>query len=117
MPGHRADRVSEDIKREIVAVMKEIKDPRVTGKLLTVVRVSVSKDLSSAKVYISDLNGIESAKEAAKALNGASGFIRREVGHNLHLRKAPELNFVADDSIEHGMEIVKKLNDITGGLQ
>ena len=115
MPGHRSDRVAEDMHREIIAVMKEIKDPRVADKLLTVVRVTVSHDLSSAKVYISDFKGIKSAKEAVKVFNGASEFIRREVGQNLHLRKAPELRFIADDSVEHGMEIFKKLGDISGG--
>ena len=115
MPGHSKDRVGEDIKREIIATLKDIKDPRVAEELLTVVRVTVSGDLSYAKVYISDLKGIENAKEAAKALNGAAGFIRREVGQNLHLRKAPELKFVADDSVEQGMEIFRKLNEISGG--
>lgn len=115
MPGHNKDRVAEDIRREIIAVMKEIKDPRVADRFLTVVRVNVSGDLSSAKIFISSLKNLDEAKNAAKALNGASGFIRREVGHNLRLRKAPELQFVADDSIEHGMEIVKKLDSISGG--
>ena len=115
MPGHRADRVAEDIRREIVAVMKEIKDPRVAERFLTVVRVNVSGDLSSAKIFVSSLKNIEEAEEAVKVLNKASGFIRHEVGHNLRLRKAPELLFVADDSIEHGMEIVKKLDSIAGG--
>ena len=115
MPGHSKDRMAEDIKREIIATLKDIKDPRVAGKLLTVVRVSVSGDLSYAKVYISDIKGIESAKEAVKALDNAAGFIRGEVGRNLHLRKAPELKFVADDSVEQGMEIFRKLNEISGG--
>ena len=115
MPGHNKDRVAEDIKREIIACLKDIKDPRVAGELLTVVRVSLSSDNSFAKVYISDLKGIESAKEACKALDGAQGFIRREVGKNLHLRKAPELKFIADDSVEQGMEIFKKLGGVTGG--
>lgn len=115
MPGHNKDRIAEDIKREIIAVMKDVKDPRVADKFLTVVRVNVSGDLSSAKVYISSLGGIEEAKAAAKALNGAAGYIRGEVGHNLHLRKAPELKFIGDDSVEHGMEIMQKLHDVTGG--
>ena len=49
MAGYRIDRISEDIKREIVAVMRELKDPRVQGKLLTVVKVEVSSDASFAK--------------------------------------------------------------------
>lgn len=109
MAGFRIDRVSEDIRREIIAVMRELKDPRVMGKMLTVVRVEVSSDASYAKVYVSDLQGIESAKQAVRGLTAATGFIRREVGSRLHLRKTPELKFVADDSIEQGFNMFKKL--------
>ena len=109
MAGFRIDRVSEDIRREIIAVMRELKDPRVMGKMLTVVRVEVSSDASYAKVYVSDLKGIESAKEAVKGLTAATGYVRREVGSRLHLRKTPELKFVADDSIEQGFNMFKKL--------
>ena len=109
MAGYRTGRVSEDIKREIVALIRELKDPRVRDKILTVVRVEVSSDLSYAKVYVSSMNGINDAKEAVKGLTSATGLIRREVGNKLHLRKTPELKFIADDSVEHGMEIFKKI--------
>lgn len=111
MAGFRIDRVSEDIRREIIAVMRELKDPRVAGRMLTVVRVEVSSDASYAKVYVSDLNGIDSAKQAVKGLTAATGYIRREVGSKLHLRKTPELKFVADDSIEQGFNMFKKLEN------
>lgn len=113
MAGHRTDRVSEDIKREIIAVMRELKDPRISG-MLTVVRVDVTQDLSFAKVYISALEGIETAKTAVKGLTAACGYIRRQVGGNLRLRKTPELRFIADDSVERGINIMKKL-DAAGG--
>lgn len=112
MAGYRIDRVSEDIKREIIAIIRELKDPRVMDKMLTVVRVEVSSDASYAKVYISALEGLETAKEAVKGLKNATGYIRREVGKRLNLRKTPELLFVADDSIEHGMNIVKIMDDL-----
>jgi ribosome-binding factor A len=112
MAGYRIDRVSEDIKREIIAIVRELKDPRVLDKMLTVVRVEVSSDASYAKVYISALEGLETAKEAAKGLKSATGYVRREVGKRLHLRKTPELVFIADDSIEHGMNIVKIMDDL-----
>lgn len=112
MAGYRIDRVSEDIKREIIAVIRELKDPRVMDKMLTVVRVEVSSDASYAKVYISAMEGLDTAKEAVKGLKSATGYIRREVGKRLHLRKTPELSFVADDSIEHGMNIVKIMDDL-----
>ena len=111
MAGFRINRVSEDIKREVIAVIRELKDPRVMGKMLTVVRVEVSSDASFAKVYVSDIKGIDSAKEAVKGLTAATGFIRREVGSRLHLRKTPELKFVADDSIEQGFNMFKKLEN------
>jgi ribosome-binding factor A len=112
MAGYRINRVSEDIKREIIAIIRELKDPRVMDKMLTVVRVEVSSDASYAKVYISALEGLETAKEAVKGLKSATGYVRREVGTRLHLRKTPELLFVADDSIEHGMNIVKIMDDL-----
>lgn len=112
MAGYRIDRTSEDIKREITAVIRELKDPRVMDKLLTVVRVEVSSDASFAKVYISAMEGIDTAKTAVKGLTGATGYIRREIGQRLHLRKTPELKFIADNSIEHGMSIVKIMDDL-----
>ncbi len=111
MAGYRVSRVSEDIKREITAIVRELKDPRVAGKMLTVVRVEVSSDASFAKVFISDFSGIENAKEAVKGLTAATGYIRREVGQRLHLRKTPELKFVADDSVERGFNMFKKLDE------
>ncbi len=114
MAGFRINRVSEDIKREVIAVIRELKDPRVMDKMLTVVRVEVSSDASFAKVYVSDIKGIESAKEAVKGLTAATGYIRREVGSRLHLRKTPELKFVADDSIEQAFTMFRKLEDSKG---
>jgi len=112
MSGYKINRVSEDIKRELVAIIRELKDPRVMDKLITVVRVEVSSDASYAKAYISALDGLDTAKEAVKGLKSATGFIRRELGQRLHLRKTPELSFIADDSIEHGMNIVKIMEDL-----
>lgn len=112
MAGHKADRVSEDIKREVTAVIRELKDPRVQNCLLTVVRVEVSSDASYVKVYVSAMEGLETAKNAVKGLVSATGYIRRAVGKNLHLRKTPEMKFIADDSIAHGMGIVKILDDL-----
>ncbi len=112
MAGYRIDRISEDIRREIIAVIRELKDPRVMDKMITVVRVEVSSDASYAKAYVSALEGLDTAKEAVKGLKSATGYIRREVGKRLHLRKTPELLFIADDSIEHGMNIVKIMDDL-----
>lgn len=108
MPGFHVDRLSEDIKREIVALMRTLKDPRISG-MLTVVKVDVSKDLSYAKVYISALEGIARAQQSVQGLNSASGYIRRELSKQLHLRKSPELKFIADDSVEKSIAMFDRL--------
>ncbi len=112
MPSYKSARTAEDIHREIAAVLRELKDPRVAGRILTVVRVDMSSDLEFGKVYVSSLNGLEDAREAVKGLRSAAGFISREVCRRLQLRARPTLEFIADDSVERGAQIFKKLNEL-----
>lgn len=92
--------------------MRELKDPRISP-MLTVVKVDVTNDLSYAKVYISAIEGIEVAKTSVKGLESAQGYIRKQLGSRLHLRKCPELRFIADDSIEKGMELFNKIKELS----
>ena len=103
--------MAEDIKREMTAILRELKDPRI-DKMLTVVRTELSGDMSSCKIYVSSFMGIERAIESVKGLKSAEGFIKRELFHRLKMRKAPELSFIADDSIARSAEISKKLNEL-----
>lgn len=111
MPSHKLGRVTEDIMRELTAIFRELKDPRVQG-LISIVRVEVTSDLSYCTVYISAMEGMDRAKEALKGLRSASGFIRHELGARLSLRKVPELIFRATDSIEYGANISRILNEL-----
>ena len=109
--GNRTDRISEEVRRELSAVIRELKDPRIP-MMTTVVQVRVTKDLKFAKAYISVFGDENAHKDAMAALHSASGFIRREIGSRLNLRNTPEFTFVEDDSIEYGAhinEILKKL--------
>ncbi len=117
MSTYKQNRTAEDIKREISAIVRELKDPRVSEHLISVARAEVSSDASYVKVYVSAVEGIDVAKQAAKALTGATGLIRREIGKRLGLRKAPELKFVADNSVEYGMNIIKKLEELSADRQ
>lgn len=112
MPGYRLDRLNEDIKREITDILRSVKDPRIKG-LVSVVKVSVSSDLSYAKVFVSDIGG--DVKEAAKGLASASGYVRSELASRLHIRKTPQLKFIPDDSIEQSARISKMLEDLNKG--
>ena len=113
MPNFKNGRLSEDIKREISGLIREeIKDPRVNSTLISVVRTELSGDNSHCKVYISSIEGQDAAKTAVKGLESASGLIKRRISNVLHLKKSPELKFIADDSIEHSAEIARKLEDL-----
>ena len=110
MANYKMDRTSEDILRELTAILRRVKDPRVSG-MISIVRVEVSNDMSYAKVYISAMEGLDAAKEAARGLKSAAGFMRRELGSALKLRYTPELSFVQDDSIVKGAHILELLRD------
>ncbi len=114
MAGFRVGRLSEDIKRTLVEILRELKDPRIS-EMLSIVKVDVSGDLSHAKIYVSAMEGFEKTKESVKGLSHAAGFIRREISGRLRLRKSPELKFIADDSIEHSAEISKMLKQLDPG--
>ena len=107
----RTDRISEEVKRELSAVIRELKDPRLPI-MTSVVSVRVTKDLKFAKAYISVM-GDETVKSGALAARKrASGFIRREIGHRLNLSNTPEFTFTIDDSIEYGAHINKILKEL-----
>ena len=112
MANHRAERTGEDIKREIMAIIREMKDPRLHDGILSVVRCDMSHDLSFCRVYISSLKSFDTAKTAVQVLKKAQGHIRRELGTRLKVRYAPELDFKATDSIEYSANISKILMDI-----
>ena len=111
MAGYRIQRISEDILRELSGILPTLKDPRISG-LLSIVRVEVTNDLSYAKIHVSAVEGILAAKEAVKGLKSASGFIRRELGARMDLRKIPELIFIADDSIARSARISELLEQL-----
>ena len=106
MAGFRINRITSDVKITLSELLRELKDPRIS-KLLSIVKVDVSGDLNYATVYVSAIEGYEATVNSVKALKNASGFLRRELGAALSLRKVPELRFVADDSIEYSANISK----------
>ena len=112
MPSFKIDRTTEDIHRELTAILREVKDPRVKDCLLSLVRVEVTNDLSYCTVYVSTMEGMDRTKNAVQGLKSAAGFIRRELGRRLSLRHVPQLIFKATDSIEYGTHISKLLHDL-----
>lgn len=111
MPSHRSGRIDEEVKRELGAVIRELKDPRISG-VVSVVAVNVTKDLRFAKAFISVLGSDEQKEKTLEGIKSAAGFVRHEIGNRLSLRQTPEFSFVLDDSIEHGAHINEILKEV-----
>jgi len=112
MSNYRSGRINEEMKKEISNIIQnDIRDPRITS-MVSVIQVDVTKDLKTAKVYVSLFGSEESNKETLAALKSSSGFIRKEVGHRIKLRLTPEILILEDKSIEHGMHIEELLHKI-----
>ncbi len=113
MPAYnRIDRISEEVKRELSMIIRELKDPRLSKAVVSVINVNVTKDLKFAKAFISVLGNEDVQKGAIDALKSAAGFIRKEVGHRMNLRSTPEFTFVLDNSIEYGAHINEVLKNL-----
>lgn len=109
MASNRINRINDEIQRELAAQLRNLKDPRVSGTgMVSITRVDTTNDLRYARVYVSVLNK-DQEKDVLKGLKSASGFLRRELGHALQLRYTPELQFLGDDSIQHGAHILELL--------
>jgi len=112
MASNRIGRINEEIQRELAAQIRSLKDPRVSSTgMVSVTRVNTTPDLRYAQVFISVLDKAQE-KDVLKGLKSAAGFLRRELGAALRLRYTPELQFVADDSIEHGAHILELLRNV-----
>lgn len=110
MATNRINRINEDIQRELAALLRTVKDPRVQG-LISITRVDTTTDLRYCRVYVSALDQSD-IKEVVKGLKSAAGYLRRELGHALTLRYTPELQFLADYSIERGVRMVTMIDHI-----
>lgn len=110
MASWRPESVGREI-REILSdlIRTRLKDPRLG--FVTVTDVKMTRDLRSARVYVSVM-GEGSGDETLEVLLRAAPFLRRELGSRLQLRHVPELTFQYDDSIERGTRI----NAILDGL-
>ena len=111
MAGNRINRINDEIQKELSALFRELKDPRVSQGMVSITRVDTTADLRYAKIYVSALDKGQE-KEILKGLKSASGYLRRELGHTLQLRYTPELQFVGDDSIQHGAHILEMLRQV-----
>ena len=105
-------RINGEVQKELSTIIRnEIKDPRI-HPLTSVVTVEVAPDLKTCKAYISVLGDQEAQEKTLEGLNSAVGYIRRQLAKNLNLRNTPEIRFIMDQSIEYGVNMSKKIDDV-----
>jgi ribosome-binding factor A len=111
MEHKRTDRIADLILQELAEVLlRRVKDPRLSD--ITLTNVEVSADLRHAKIYYSLLGDDEKRSQAAVGLERAKGFVKRELGKRLQLRRIPDISFYFDASLEHGSHIDRLLAEL-----
>ena len=110
--GHRPDRVGEQIRDVLGEILTrgDVHDPGIG--FITLTRVQVTSDLQIARVFYTSLGDPKARKDTARALDRATPFFRRQVAGRLRLRRAPELEFRFDESIENQDRIEQILRDL-----
>ena len=114
MASNRINRINEEIQKAMAELLRTVKDPRVSGTMISITRVETTPDLRFAKIYVSFLEENKS-KDAIKGLESAAGYLRRELGAALQLRHTPQLQWALDDSITYGAKMLKLINSLDTG--
>ncbi len=115
MGEYRLERLGRLMQEKIGALIVErrIKDHRV-DPFLSVSRVTVSRDLSYADVYVSSFQDESAVERGVQGLQSAAGFIQSQLNAQMHIRQTPKLRFHADESLRAGFDLVKKIEDLSG---
>ena len=111
MAKYRQNRINDAVKQEMAQILRDVKDPRIAGSLVSITAAQVSPDLKFAQIFFSVLG--DDKDEVLKALKGAAGFFRSELAKRINLRITPQLTFEYDGSMEYGANIssiLKKLD-------
>jgi len=112
----RPERVAQLMRREIASILeRDLRDPRLQDRWVSVTDVEVTQDLSMARVYVSVLEGGPSREQALEALQSAAGYVRHALAPRLGLREMPEIRFLLDTSIERGARVEDLLRRIARG--
>ena len=114
MASNRILLINEEIQKELSNLLRKVKDPRVQDVMISITRVETTPDLRYTKVYVSFLEEGK-VKDAMKGLQSGSGYLRRELGHNLNLRHTPQIMWALDDSITYGAKMLALINSLNTG--
>ena len=110
-------RINGEVQRVLAEIIRgEIKDPRISP-LTSVVSVEVAPDLKSCKAWISVLGDEEARLATYQGLKSSEGFIKSKLAKEINLRNTPAITFIMDQSIEYGVNMSKKIDDVMASEQ
>jgi ribosome-binding factor A len=105
-------RINSEVMREMSMIIREdLKDPRI-HPMTSVMAVEVTPDLKFAKIYVSVMGDDETKKKTMEGLKKSASFARHQLARRMNLRNTPELTFVLDNSIEYGVEMSKRIDEV-----
>jgi ribosome-binding factor A len=112
MASRRIARLNEQLRSDLSELIaREVKDPRLAG-LVTLTSVDISPDLRHAKVFVSVLGTDDDRKHTLTALRSATGFLRSQIAARMTTKRAPDLQFLLDASIERGERIMQLIREV-----
>lgn len=110
---YRKDRLEELIKRIVADIfLKEVKDPRIG--FVTFTGVSLSKDYSEARIGVSFLGNSTDVRKGMEGVRSSSGYVQKLLGKELKMRNSPRVHFYIDKSVQEGVDMVNKINNLPG---
>ena len=105
-------RINSEVQREMSQIIREeIKDPRV-HPMTSVMAVEVTPDLKFAKIFVSVLGSEEEKEKTMEGLKKSASFARGQLAIRMNLRNTPELTFILDNSIEYGVTMSKRIDEV-----
>lgn len=105
-------RINSEVQREMSQIIREeIKDPRV-HPMTSVMAVEVTPDLKYAKIFISVFGTEEEKEKTMEGLKKSASFARGQLARRMNLRNTPELTFILDNSIEYGVNMSKRIDEV-----
>lgn len=110
-------RINSEVLREMSVIIRDdLKDPRI-HPMTSVMAVEVTPDLKYAKVFVSVMGDDEAKKKTMEGLAKSASYARHQLAARMNLRNTPELTFVLDNSIEYGVTMSKKIDEITKDIE
>ncbi len=114
--NNRIQRINDEILMEVANIIRsEIKDPRVSDVMVSVIRVDTTSDLKYCKIFVSVLGTDKVKEDVLDGLKKSAGYIRRELAHRINLRATPELKFLLDESLEYSIKMEGLMKQVREG--